>query len=169
MTVKVSMRFSWCAALLICVTPLAAEQGILVVHIEDLRGRPIAGVRLRAGADSSISSPDSVGAARIRLAVKTKPGDVVMLEVLAIPRNKDLVMISPWDKWVHVPPFENESKNFVPVVLVEWGDKACLENPACIRAATAQINKGNAPKSAGERNGEEQRKQALATVAEALD
>jgi hypothetical protein len=164
------MHFSWWALLLVCATPLLAEQGILVVHIEDLRGHPIAGVRLRAGAGSSISSPretaDTFGAARIRLAARTKAGDAVMLEIVAVPKDKDLVIISPWNKWALVPPFEEEPKNFVPVVLVERGDRACLESTTCIRAAAAQINSSNAPKAAGERNGDEQRKEALAAVAQ---
>ena len=163
------MHSSWSALLLVCAAPLLAEQGILVVYIEDLRGHPIAGVRLRAGAGSSISSPrdiaDTFGAAHIRLAANTKAGDVVMLEIVAVPKDKDLVIISPWNKWALVPPFEEEAKNFVPVVLVERGDKACLERPPCIRAAAAQINNSNAPKAAGEGNGDEQRKEALTAVA----
>ena len=163
------MHFSWWAPFLVCAAPLFAEEGILVVHIGDLRGYPIAGVRLRAGAGSSISSTrdtaDTFGAARIRLAANTKAGDVVMLEIVAVPKDKDLVIISPWDRWALVPPFEEEAKNFVLVVLVERGDRACLESPPCIRAAAAQINKANAPKAAGERSSEEQRGVALAIVA----
>ena len=78
--------------------PLRAEQGMLIAQVKDLHDRPIGGVRLRAGADSSISAPtaapaqqrakaqpaqntrdltDSYGQARIRLAAQTKAGDVV--------------------------------------------------------------------------------------------
>jgi len=163
------MHSSWSALFLVCAAPLLAEQGILVLHIGDLRGYPIAGVRLRAGAGSSISSPretaDTFGAARIRLAANTKAGDVVMLEIVGVPKDKDLVIISPWNKWALVPPFEEEPKNFVPVVLVERGDRACLESTTCIRAAAAQINRSNAPKAAGEGNGDEQRKEALTAIA----
>ena len=73
--------------------PLLAEQSILVVHVKDLHDHPIANVRLRAG-DSSISA-DSYGAARIKLAPQTKPGDVILLEIVEFPKNKDLVFISP--------------------------------------------------------------------------
>src|SRR5215469_7131357 len=84
--------------------PLRAEQGMLIVQVKDLRDRPIGGVRLRAGADSSVSAPtaapaqqrakallttqrareltDSYGQARIRLALQTKAGDVVMLQIV---------------------------------------------------------------------------------------
>jgi hypothetical protein len=108
---------------------------------------------------------DSYGQARIRLAPQTKAGDVVMLQIVDAPR--DLVMVSPWDKWVHVPPFDNEAKNFVPVVLTERGDKACLENVECIRAAASQILRVNAPKQ-DKTDSEEDRKQALADVAKAF-
>jgi tetratricopeptide (TPR) repeat protein len=138
-------------------------RSILVVHVKDLHDHPIANVRLRAG-DSSMSA-DSYGAARVKLAPQTKPGDVILLEIVEFPKNKDLVFISPWDKWVHVPPFENDAKNFVPVTLAERGDRACLENSNCLRAAAAQINKANAPRSVAERSGEEQRGEALATIA----
>jgi len=159
---------TWChATLILAVLPLAAEQGILVVHVRDLHDRPVAGLRLRAG-DSSVSAPttDSYGETRIRLAPQTQEGDVVVLEIVAAP--EDLVFISPWDKWVHVPPFGNESKNIVSVVLAKRGDRACLEDYACIRAATAQINKASAPKRARERVGEEQRRGALTAVAKSF-
>jgi len=78
-------------------------------------------------------------------------------------------MISPWDKWAHLPPFDNAAKNFIPVVVAERGDKLCLENPGCIRAAAEQINKANGPQVVAEkRDSEEQRKEALATVAKSF-
>lgn len=111
--------------LLLLASVLQAEQGVLVVHIQDLHDHPIENVRLRAG-DSSISAPAHYGEARIRLAPQTKPGDVVLMEIVGYPRGKDLVFISKWDKWTHVPPFDNESKNFVVITLAERGDRACL-------------------------------------------
>jgi tetratricopeptide (TPR) repeat protein len=176
------VQFRFWASLLIAAAPLIAEQGVLVLHINDLHDHPIANVRLRAG-DSSISAPtgsrpgqhqnslgnrasaDSYGEARIRLAPQTKPGDVILLEIVSFPKDKDLVFISPWEKWVHVPPFENEAKNFIPVILAERGDRACLENSNCIRTAAARISKANAPKSVREPSTGEQREGALAAVA----
>ncbi|MBV9760328.1 MAG: tetratricopeptide repeat protein [Acidobacteriaceae bacterium] len=143
---------------------MQAEQGVLVVHIKDLHDHPIDNVRLRAG-DSSISAPSHFGEARIKLAPQTKPEDVVMLEIVGYPPGKDLVFISPWDKWTHVPPFDNAAKNFIPITLAERGDRACLEDSACIRAAAAQINKENAPKSAGPPSSEAQNREALERVA----
>src|SRR3954469_238337 len=177
-----TMRFrGW--MFFVSVWMVRAEQGVLVVHVKDLHDHPIENVRFRAG-DTSVSAPtakqspqrstatsrtatDSFGEARIRLGAQTKPNDVILLEIVGYPKDKDLVFISPWDKWTRVPPFENDSQNFVPVTLAERGDRACLENTTCIRAAVAQINKENAPRAAREppRSSEEQGKEALATVA----
>src|SRR4051794_1594434 len=176
-----TMRFR-CWMFFVSVWMVRAEQGVLVVHVKDLHDHPIENVRFRAG-DTSVSAPttkqspqrstaagrtatDSFGEARVRLGAQTKPNDVILLEIVGYPKDKDLVFISPWDKWTRVPPFENEAQNFVPVTLAERGDRTCLENTACIRAAAAQINKENAPRAAREqRSSEEQGKEALATVA----
>jgi|KBSMisStaDraftv2_1062788.scaffolds.fasta_scaffold515865_2 hypothetical protein len=144
--------------------PLVAEKGILVLHVQDLKGHPIAGVRFRGGAGSALAMADSFGAIRLKLASNTRPGDVVMLELMAVPKNRDLVIISPWDKWAHVPPFEEEPKNFVPVVLVQRGDRACLESPPCLRAAAEQIKRADIPTRTQDLNQNERAKEALATV-----
>ena len=47
-----------------------------------------------------------------------------------------------------MPSFENETENFVKVVVVQRGDRVALENGAVLAALTAKINKANAPKSA---------------------
>jgi hypothetical protein len=160
---------------------LSGEQGVLVVHIKDVHDHPIENVRLRAG-DTSISAPTNSrgrqhsATAVDRTATDTRrganpagnadeAGRCSVLEIVGYPKDKDLVFISPWDKWTHVPPFSNEAVNFVPVTLAERGDRECLENSDCIRAAAAQINKENAPKSAGEHTSEEQSKEALSAVA----
>jgi hypothetical protein len=150
------VHFIRCATLLLWAIPSLAEQGILVVHIADVYGHPIGRIRFRAGADSSISSPretaDNFGAVRIRLAPQTKSGDVVMLEVVGVPKGKDPVMISPWNEWVLVPPFENEAKNFVPVVMVERGDKhvwkiqlACVQLPRGLTRPIRRRRPANQP------------------------
>jgi len=60
-------------------------------------------------------------------------------------------MVSPWDYRTVVPSFENESENFVEVVVVQRGDRAALESGTVLAAATAQINKANAPETANKR------------------
>jgi hypothetical protein len=114
---------------LVAVIPyLCAEQGILVVHVKDARGQPIAGLEIGTEGDGSAAITLKGGIARITLAKQTKAGSWVSLQVLTSPKGRDLVMISPWDGRALVPPFENESDNFVPVVVIERGDRAALEN-----------------------------------------
>ena len=68
------MRFSPWVLSLVCAMPLLAEKGILMLHVQDLKGHPIAGVRFRAGAGSALATADSFGAIRLKLASNTMPG-----------------------------------------------------------------------------------------------
>jgi hypothetical protein len=43
-------------------------------------------------------------------------------------------MVSPWNSKILVPSFENESKNFVEVVVVQRGDRLALESGAALVA-----------------------------------
>jgi hypothetical protein len=103
------MRTFTCALILLATLSTSAQQGVLVVHVRDIRGHPIGGVRLRAGRDSSVSPPtqgapkkqavaagstETYGQARIQLAAGTKPGDPVILELVS---PGDLVFLSPFD------------------------------------------------------------------------
>ena len=136
-----------------------------MVQIKDLQNHPIENVRLRAG-DTSVSAPtDNFGEARIQLPPNTKPNNPIRLDIVGDPKGRELVFISPWDNWTRVPPFDNEAMNYVPVILAKRGERACLENSDCIRAAAARINKENAPRAAGERTSEQQSQKALQTVA----
>src|ERR1039458_6307952 len=158
------MRAATSLCLVLVVVPALAEQGVLVLHVKDIHDKPVADVRIRAGANSSISPPtqpvrgskpgagvpgfdsDSFGQARIQLAPGTKVGDSVMLEIVAAPR--DLVFISPWDSWAAVPPFDDKPSSFVTVVLADRSDRAMLENGDAIKSLVSQINRvtaANAP------------------------
>jgi hypothetical protein len=62
--------------------------------------------------------------------------------------GQDLVVVSPWDYRTQIPSFENESDDFVEVVVVQRGDRAALESGTVPKAAVSQINKANASQSA---------------------
>src|SRR3954470_4292969 len=116
------MRFR-CWMFFVSVWMVRAEQGVLVVHVKDLHDHPIENVRFRAG-DTSVSAPttkqspqgstaagqtatDSFGEARVRLGAQTKPNDVILLEIVGYPKDKDLVFISPRGKKTRgAPPLE---------------------------------------------------------------
>ena len=70
------------------------------------------------------------------------------MQIVKSPPGQYLVMVSPWDYRAQVPSFENESDNFVEVVVVQRGERAALESGTVLKAAVSQINKANAPKSA---------------------
>jgi hypothetical protein len=128
---------------------LWAETGVLVVNVQDEHRQPIFGVQIGVEGDGGSAVTDDHGKARIRLAPQNKQKDWVSLEILKSPPGKDLVMVSPWDSWISVPSFENESENFVTVVVVEFRDRAALEDGSVLAALTAKINKPNAPNVTG--------------------
>jgi len=101
------------------------------------------------------------GKTRIKLAPQIKPGQLVSLQVVATPREQDLVFVSPWDARAIVPPFENEAENFVPIVLAKRGDRAFFEFP---KVLAERINAATAPKSVTEKVTEEKRRSVLEEV-----
>jgi tetratricopeptide (TPR) repeat protein len=126
----------------------SAETGFLVVHVEDVQRYPIVGLQIAVEGDGGSAFTLDQGTARIRFAKDTKANTWVSLQILKSPTGKDYVMVSPWDYRAQVPSFENETENFVRVVVVQRGDRAALENGSVLAALTAKINQANAPKSA---------------------
>ena len=135
-----------------------------MVDVQDEHRQPIFGVQIGVEGDGGSAVTDDHGKARIHLSPQNKQKDWVSLEILKSPPGKDLVMVSPWDSWISVPSFENESENFVRVVVVEFSDRTTLEDDSVLAALTAKINKANAPKNVKDRH-EEDPKANLATVA----
>src|SRR5260370_5396772 len=113
---------------LLCVANgvLWAESGVLVVHVEDVQRRPIKGVQIGTEGDGGSALTGDDGKARIPLAKQTKEKSWVSLQILKSPPRKDFVMVSPWDYRAVIPSFENESENFLEVVVVQRGDRAAL-------------------------------------------
>ena len=138
---------------------------MLVVHVEDVQRRPISGVQIGVEGDGGSSITGDDGKARIPLAKQTKEKSWVFLQILRSPPRKDFVMVSPWDYRAVIPSFENESENFVEVVVVRRRDRAALESGTVLAAATAQINKANAPKTADKQASQEDPKSSLTAVA----
>jgi tetratricopeptide (TPR) repeat protein len=142
-----------------------AEAGVLVVHVKDVQRRAIKGVEIGVEGDGGSAITGDDGKARIRLAKQTKEKSWVSLQILRSPPTKDFVMVSPWDYKTLVPSFENESENFVDVVLIQRGDRAALENGGVLAAITAQINEINARKSTSRRTSSVDLQASLTAVA----
>jgi tetratricopeptide (TPR) repeat protein len=151
----------------LCLTSgvIMAESGVLVVHVKDVQRHAISGVQIGVEGDGGTATTQDDGKARIRLAPQTKETSWVSLQILKSPPNKDYVLVSPWDYRAVVPSFENESENFVEVVVVQRGDRLALESGAVIAAVVAQINKANAPKTPDKQAPQEDPKANLSAVA----
>jgi tetratricopeptide (TPR) repeat protein len=142
-----------------------AESGYLVVHVEDVQRHPVSGVQIGTEGDGGAAFTGDDGKARIQLAKDTKEKSWVSLQILKSPPHKDFVMVSPWDYRAVVPSFENESENFVKVVVVQRRDRTALESGTFLTAATEQINKESVPKTTDKRTPQEDPKASLAAVA----
>src|SRR5215469_8627039 len=69
--------------LLVSAEPGAAEQGMLVLYVSDVKDRPIEGVKIATEGDGSTGPPtDVAGKTRIRLAAATRPGTRVTLQIV---------------------------------------------------------------------------------------
>src|SRR5271165_5311076 len=149
--------------------PIAwAETGFLVLHVKDVQQHPVAGVQIGVEGDGGSGTTDPKGKARIKLAPQTTVKSWLSLQIEKSPPDKDWVMVSPWERRTLVPSFENESENFVEVVVVQRGDRAALESGTVLKAAVQQINKANAPKSADKQATQENPKANLDAVAKQL-
>jgi tetratricopeptide (TPR) repeat protein len=142
-------------------TAAQAQTGILRVKVLNLKNTPVPKVSVGAEGSGSSAITDDRGLARIKLAPQTMPGAWATLEV----SGADYAFVSPWNRKVLVPPFENESENFVTVYLTARGDRDALESGRLAVALAAKFNATLTPKLRDERTTEEERKAALAEVA----
>ena len=167
-----TVSWGWILALLLWAGTASAEKGVLILHVKDVKDRPMAGVQIGTEGDGAIGPPsDRAGKTRVRIAPQTQPGHRVTLQIVASPPKTDLVFISPWDRTAQVPPFENESNNYVPIVLAARADQDLLKDPKGLRAIAANINRGSGPErpsvsTPGTETGEDRRQKALQEVAQ---
>ncbi len=118
----------------------SAEQSVLVLQVSSWDERPLKGVVLATKGDGRKGPPtDDAGKTRIGLAPATKPSHQVTLMIVQTPENKPWRFVSPKDGNVRVPPFENESNNFVSVWLTEPGNNAALGSIPVLTEVTKQI------------------------------
>src|SRR5262245_42400146 len=138
-----------------------AETGILWVKVLNLKNTPGRKISVGTEGPGSATRTDDRGLAGIRLASQDRPGTGVTLEV----SSGNYAFVSPWNRKVLVPPFENESENFVTVYVTTRGDREALESGRFAVALAAKFNATLTPKLKVERTTEEERKAALVEVA----
>jgi hypothetical protein len=159
------MRFSFsllCIAISAVSTPIVAraQDRILVVQVVDTRDRPVPGVVLSTKGEGAVGTPTDIsGKTRIRLAPQTRPDSWVSLVLVKVigDQNLDLVFISPWDGRARVPPFENESENFVPVVVALRIEREKLQTGKALKdSALASLSGRRSPKRPTKKGSEPQ-------------
>jgi tetratricopeptide (TPR) repeat protein len=143
---------------------VSLEAGALRLHVKDVQRCPVVGLQIGVEGSGGSSITDDEGKARITLGEQTREKTWVSLQILKSPPGKDFVIVSPWDRKTLIPPFDNEVENFVPIVVVQRGDREALENGAVLAALAARINQ--APKIAGVQSYEEDSMANLAAVAQ---
>jgi len=116
---------------------LLAEDGVLVLSVTNPSDDAISNVTLKCKGDAASGSSDRNGTARLRLPAGTRPGSSVVMEVL----SGDWALISPWDGRIIVPPFDNNSQNFVSVVVAKKGDKQMLASAKAVEAMASRVIK----------------------------
>jgi uncharacterized protein YkwD len=120
---------------------MLAEDGVLVLVVTDTRQHSFA--NLQMGTEGDAGSPqftDQNGKARLRLAPNTKPGAMVTLQLGKTPNGLDLDFISPFNRRVRVPPFDNGPDNYDEVTLALHGDKETLETGSGMLAVNGSVN-----------------------------
>jgi hypothetical protein len=140
------------------------EDHFLSIVVFDMQDKPIKGVTVNVRGDGTSGITDDEGKTRIVLAPQTQPGSEVALYIVSAP--KDLEFISPMNKMVRVPPFENASQNSVEIVLAERGSRRLLADSKALTAITASINSANVRNTVSGTPSEKQRVETLGTVAQ---
>jgi len=144
---------------------LRAEKGYMILVAKDTQEHPIQGVQLGVEGIGSIRLTGSDGKVRIRLGSAAEEGDSVSLILQSSPKGKDYVILSPWNRRLRIPKFDEKPDNFVEVILVERGDRAMLESGKALRSITLQINSTNAKDLTSEQTAQPDPRTALNIVA----
>jgi len=163
-------RGFWIFALVLLLpSQLRAEEGILVVHVEDTKGSPVSGIELAPKGDGAPGAPtDRLGKTRLRLAPATRPGQWVTLQILPRKSGPDWVFVSPWNQRTLVPSFANESENYVLAVVGERGNRDLLASDQAIKALAARTLEQIGPRLDKSEITDEERKRVLTEQAAAF-
>lgn len=146
------------------------EDGILVVHVTNVREEPISGAVVSPKGDGSISPPtDQAGRTRIKLPRGMRPGKWITLQLIKGPRGTSgWCLVSPWGGRAPVPSFDDEADNYLPIVIAKRGERIALRNQKVLVGITAGILEEIAATSVGPKVTAEQRKAALILQADVL-
>jgi hypothetical protein len=119
-----------------------AEPGVLWVKVSDLKGQPMAKMELATDGPGGSGISSTKGLLKLTLAPQTRPGSLVTLQLI----SRQYAFVSPWDRRVQVPPFENESENYVRVYITKIGDREALESGKVLTTVVARLEARRQPK-----------------------
>jgi hypothetical protein len=125
---------------------LDAEQGKLLVQVEDIHHSRVLGAEIGIDGIGTSALTNDQGKALLSIA-SGGVGDWISLSILHSPSGKHLVMVSPWDNRAEIPSFENKPENFVRVVVMEQGERVALEDGTVLASLMAKIIKATTPKA----------------------
>jgi hypothetical protein len=157
---------TWLAVLMVLLVPCKAEQGKVVVYVQDTKGQPISGVQIGIEGIGGAKLTGDDGKAILAVGGDTKPSDPVSFTILRSPPRRDLVFASPWDGRTFVPSFESKPENFIKIVLIDRGDRAALSDDTVVRAMTENILKRIRPSFSSNGETPQDRTASLTVVAE---
>ena len=122
-----------------CCTGLQAEKGVLWLHVTNLQGGDIPGVVFNIeGLPGTSSRTEQKRHARLLLPAQTVPTDWLSIKV-SEPKNK-YVIVSPLNRRVMVPPFDEKPDNAANIVLARVGDPQMLQSGAVVLEMVVKIN-----------------------------
>jgi tetratricopeptide (TPR) repeat protein len=150
--------------------PRYMEDGVLVIHVTNLREEPVSGAVLSPKGDGSISPPtDSAGRTRIKLPRGMRPGKFVTLQLVKGPKGTPgWCLVSPWKGRAPVPAFENDADNYLSVVIAKRGEKIALANSKVLLGIAASVLETLATTSVDTKITSEQHRAALSLQAEVI-
>ena len=94
----------------------SAQDRTLMIQVNDVQGHPLSGIRISTQGRGFVSEATDVGG-KTKILIGSLAG-AVTLELVGDADNRDLVFMQPWDGRITVPPFRNDSENFVLIVLI---------------------------------------------------
>jgi hypothetical protein len=93
-----------------------AEQGVLVLQVQDFHRHAISGLQMRAEGSPAAAPTDKAGLAHLPLDRAVASGQWVTLYL--VNPQRDLAFLSPWDARTIVPPFDKATEVLVVLVAV---------------------------------------------------
>jgi tetratricopeptide (TPR) repeat protein len=153
--------------------PCFPETGYVTVMVQDAKQHPVRlveiGVETNGGSNpkkdivSKLTKDD--GTAQLTLSHDIGPSDWITFRLVHSPPGKNLAIVSPWDYRMTVPPSANLRKNVINIVVVQYGDRAALENHTVTTSLAAKINQVNAATVVNNQGPPLDPKQALLAIA----